>query len=98
MEVEGIIDVFHLCWISLLLKSSEIIFGELGVILSDELVLWRMLNSPLVFVINSLTSCLGEALAVKVLTSYLRYVTGVPWDMLGFDVAVWSSNPVGALV
>ena len=96
MEVKGIVDVLHLCWVGFLLKGSEIIFIVLSVVLGYVFIFWRVRNSLGVLVVNSLTSSLGKALSIKILTRDLGYVTSIAWDMLGLHIAVWSSNPVSA--
>ena len=98
MEVKGIVDILDLCWIELLLESSEIIFVILRIILSNILILWLVIDSHWVFVINSLTSCLGKTFTIKVFTCDLRNEASVSWKMLSFNVRVWSTNPVSSFV
>ena len=62
VEMIGIIDIFDFCWVQFLFEGSEIFFAVLRLVFSCKCVLHWVLESGLVFFIDSTASGLGETL------------------------------------
>ena len=97
MEIIGIIDVLHLCWIEFGFQRPEIIFGKFCCIFSCECFFNWMLETLFILSVDGLTSGFGKTLAKKIFTGYLWNITGISRDVLSFYVLCWSSNPVYTL-
>ena len=92
MEVVAVVDVFALSWIKIIFQCPEVMLPVLRLALSGKLVL--VLRS---FLIDGFSCCLSQALSVDVLACNFRNISRVSWDVLGFDILGWSSNPIFSL-
>ena len=94
MEVESIHDIFNLGWLNIVLQKSKVILAKLGCVFGCEGVLHRVLEASFIFTVDCFGSRLCKAFTIKVFTSHLRDVTGIPWHVLSFYVLVGPSDPV----
>ena len=97
MEIIGVVDVLDFSWLNLLLESSKVIFAVLSLVLGSESIFNTVVQAGLILFIDGFASGLGEALTIQILAVNLRDVSGVTWNVLSLDVAIWATNPVLSL-
>ena len=94
VEIASISLIFELCWLDIVLESSEVIFAILSLSGSLETLVKRRNLSFVVLTIDGSPCCFGERFAVKILRFDLRDVARVAWDVLCFQIGGGSSKPV----
>ena len=94
VEIASISLIFELCWLDIVLESSEVIFAILSLSSSLETLVKRRNLSFVVLTIDGSPCCFGERFAVKILRFDLRDVARVAWDVLCFQIGGGSSKPV----
>ena len=98
MEVRCVLDIFKLGRLDIVLKSAEVILGELLLGMGLEtLVKWWDL-ALVVLGVDGRAGGLGEGSTEEVLRCNLWDVASVAWNVLGFQVLGGSTKPVVTLL
>lgn len=99
MEVGSVIEISLLGWVFVLsLQSAEVVLTEFSGVGGSEAVDWCGLRAFLVFSIDGAGSCLCKGFSVEVFRFDLRHVTCISGNVLGLDVIVGTTEPVGSVL
>ena len=93
MEIISIIYIFSFGRLNYSLQCSKIVFIEFVSIFRCESVLYRMLESLLIFSVDCFSCCFCKTLSIQVLTRYLWDVSCIAWNMLSLDILCRTTDP-----